>query len=246
MGGQLFQSAVCTGCHSGPKWTISSVFYTPGNTPNDAFGSTATTSLGVITWLVGGKAAHGGFPRRAAALHHRQQQTMRSGAPTGFEQIQCILRPVGTIAAATAGAAFPTIPTGVSPAAVNVIELRQDMGIPLGVAGGGQGSGTQSANDFTVGFNIPSLLAIQVGAPFFHAGNARSLEELFTGASAADTQGLYSSSVFKAHAVALGAASTPSQTTVPQLVAYLLSLDQSTTPLAIPSLGGSGGDLCHP
>ncbi len=229
----------CVGCHSGGKWTISKVFYTPGNTPNDAFGSVATTSLSTVTW----DASLNGFPGGALGLFPSLtagKQTMRSGAPPGFEQLQCVLRPVGTIAAPNAAAMFPTIPTGVSPAAVNVIELRQDMGTPLGAAGGGQGSGTQGANDFTVGFNVPSLLGVQVGAPYFHAGNARSLEEALTVAF----KGHYQSAVAQIFDLN-PATNTMAPTLVKQLVAYLLSIDGSTAPVAIPALGNTGGDLCH-
>ena len=104
---------------------------------------------------------------------------MRSGAPPTFEQLQCILRPVGTIVANGA------VPTGVSPAAVNVLELRQDM------VTGAQGAGGVNASDFTTGYNIPSLLGVQVGAPYFHAGNARTLEE----ALSSTFQGHYQSPV---------------------------------------------------
>ena len=110
---------------------------------------------------------------------------------------------------------------------MNVLELRQDM------VTGAQGAGGVNANDFTTGFNPPSLLGLQVGAPYFHAGNARSLEELFT----ADFAGHHQSAITSVFA--------PTAAQVRQLVAFLLSIDESTTPLGIPSLGASGGDLCH-
>src|SRR4051812_8513839 len=96
------------------------------------------------------------------------KQTMRSGAPGTFEQLQCVLRRVGTIASNGA------TPMGVSPAAVGVIEVRQDM------VAGAQGAGGVNANDFTLGYNPPSMLGLSVGAPYFHAGNARTLEEAFS------------------------------------------------------------------
>jgi YVTN family beta-propeller protein len=225
-GAALFASATCNGCHSGEKWTLSTVFYTPGNVPNDAFGSAASTSLSNTGW----NKTLNGFP---AALFPSSnatgKQDMRSGAPTAFEQIQCILRPVGTI---VAPAAAGGVPTGVSPMGamgVNVWEVRQDM------ATGAQGSGNANAagNDFTQGFNIPSLLGLQVGAPYFHAGNARSLEELFN-------------AMFVGHHNALGAVFSPTPATVKQLVAYLLSIDGSATALALPAgPSAEGGDICH-
>jgi YVTN family beta-propeller protein len=242
-GAAVFASASCNGCHSGEKWTISTVFYPPGNTPNDAFGSTASTSLGQTSWLAGALTA--GFPASLFPSTTSGEQTMRAGPPTGFEQLQCILRPVGTIAAPNTSAPFPTIPSGVSPVGVSVVELRQDMGTPLSAAGGAQGSGTQGASDVGAGYNIPSLLGLQVGAPFFHAGNARTLEEVFTGATGPDGSGNYTNSIFAKHHEALSALFTPSTRTVPQLVAFLLSIDGTTTPMSIPAASAVGGDICH-
>jgi YVTN family beta-propeller protein len=218
-GKAAFSSGNCAGCHGGPKWTISKVFYTPDNVPNDAFGSAATTSLSNTSW----NAALNGFPAALFPSTTAGKQTMRSGAPTAFEQLQCVLRPVGTIVANGA------TPTGVSAAAVNIQEIRQDM------VTGAQGAGGVNANDFTAGYNVPSLLGLQVGAPYFHAGNARSLEELF------------SATLFKTHyQSAVAAIFDPHNPDVTkQLVAYLLSIDGSATAPALPAKGASGGDLCH-
>jgi hypothetical protein len=208
----------CIGCHSGAKWTISKVFYPQGDVPNDAFGSTASTSLSDTSW----NASLNGFPPALfPSTTAGAKQFMRSGAPPTFEQIQCILRPVGTIVANGA------TPTGVSPTAVNVLEIRQDM------ATGAQGAGGVNANDFTAGYNPPSLLGLQVGAPYFHAGNARSLEE----ALGATFQGHYQS--------ALAQIFSPTPAQVKQLVAYLLSIDGNTAQIPIPTLGATGGDICH-
>ncbi len=166
----------CVACHSGPKWTISKVFYTPGDTPNDAFPGTGASSLSETTWnanLNGFPAAL--FPSLASgttgplSFLAAGKQDMRSGAPPAFDQIQCVLRPVGTIVANTTAGG---VPTGASPAAVGLLELRQDMKT------GAQGAGNANAagSDLTQGYNVPSLLGLQVGGPYFHAGNARTLD----------------------------------------------------------------------
>jgi YVTN family beta-propeller protein len=207
----------CIGCHSGAKWTISKLFYTPGDVPNDAFNSMLATSLSTKNWnkpVPGFPAAL--FPSAVAG----GKTFMRSGAPPGFEQIQCILRPVGTIKANGA------VPIGVSRPEVNVLELRQDM------VSGGQGAGGTNANDFTTGFNPPSLLGMQVGAPYFHAGNARTLEELFLGIFAGH------------HQSAIAQQFNPSPDQLRQLVAFLLSIDETTTPFAPVGPGASGGNIC--
>ncbi|MBK9262394.1 MAG: hypothetical protein IPM54_21650 [Polyangiaceae bacterium] len=133
---------------------------------------------------------------------------MRFGAPPGAEQIQCVLRPVGTF--------------GIAPAEVGVLEVRDDM---TTVA---QGNG-----DTGRGFNPPSLLGMQVGAPYFRAGNARTLEELLD-----DT-------LFKSHhQSALAQVFTIDATKRAQLVAFLLAIDEDEPALNIPAKGATGGSLC--
>ena len=63
------------------------------------------------------------------------------------------------------------------------------------------------------GFNIPALVGLAAGGPYFHAGNARTLEELFDPA-------------FRGHYAALGGADLSARE-VTALVQYLLSLDES-------------------
>jgi YVTN family beta-propeller protein len=210
----------CVACHSGPKWTISEVFYTPGDVPNDAYPGTGASSLSETSW----DANLNGFPPTLFPSTVANAETdMRSGLPPTFEQLQCGLRPVGTIVANAAGG----VPTGVSPAAVGVVEVRQDMKT------GAQGAGNVNASDFTQGYNPPSLLGLQVGAPYFHAGNARSLEEAFT-------------TTFQGHfQTAVAEVFSPSAAETEELIAYLLSIDGSTAPLSIPPVGASGGSICH-
>lgn len=211
-GRMLFSSAAaanCVGCHSGAKWTISKRFYTPGDIPNAATADMAATSLSNISW----NTALNGFPQalwpiNVPPANAMTDSRMRFGAPPGAEQIQCILRPVGTFNS--------------SPAAVGVLEVRQDM---AAVAQGNADNGR--------GFNPPSLLGMQVGAPYFHAGNARTLEELFD-----DT-------LFKGHhQSAIAQVFTLDATKRAQLVAFLLSIDEDEPTLAIPAKGANGGDIC--
>jgi YVTN family beta-propeller protein len=199
----------CIGCHSGAKWTISKVFYTPGDAQN--------TALQTVTW----NKSLNNFPSALFPSAVAANQMMRVGNGA-FDQLGCAMRPVGTIKPPAAGS---TVPVGVSDAQINVLELRQDMKT------GGQGSGALTGEP-TAGFNTPSLLGMQVGAPFFHAGNARTLEELFT----AQFLGHHQSPVAQVFAP------TPAQ--VKQLVAYLLSIDEDEPTFAIPAKGASGGDIC--
>jgi mono/diheme cytochrome c family protein len=140
-------------------------------------------------------------------------QFMRSPNPKngGLDSIQCLLRPVGTFA--------------VSPMDVNVIEVRQDM---LAKGQGDEPNGK--------GFNVPSILGMQVGAPFMHAGNARTLEELF-------------GAIFSGHHAALTQNATylgkPEE--IDQLVAFVLSIDEDKAIIAAPAApGADGGNFCAP
>ena len=124
------------------------------------------------------------------------------GGTAATDQIQCVLRAVGTFPAA---GTMPVLPTG---STVQLSEVRQDMAVTA------QGS---------TGFNSPSLLNGVAGAPYFHGGNARTLEEVF-------------SPTFAAHYQALSVNFMPTATQIRQLVAYLLSIDESTAMVAPPTL----------
>jgi mono/diheme cytochrome c family protein len=207
----------CVGCHGGAKWTISKVFWDVGDKANDTTNSALPTSLGTTDWFKGQNL--NGFPASLFPVADTTNARMRFGAPPGAEQMQCILRPVGTI---KSGADT----TSVSPAEVGVLELRQDM-----VTKG------QGAADTGRGFNPPSLLGMQVGAPYFHAGNARTLEELFADNAAVSFKGHYQTQIAAVFDPNLGQS-------VDAIVQYLLSIDEDEPTFAIPAKGNTGGDLC--
>ena len=87
------------------------------------------------------------------------------------------------------------------------------------------------------GYNIPSLLGVSTGAPYLHAGNARTLEALF-------------SSTFQQHfrALAPNLLTETDQSVVEKniaaLVEYLLSIDENAEWPAPPYAGPAGGSLC--
>lgn len=198
--GLFAQDGGCGGCHGGAKWTLSSLFYTPGEATNQALRTTAYDGAALVA---------AGFP--AALLPAPVgSQFMRSGSGAA-DVLQCMLRPVGTF--------------GVSPAEVNAIEVRQDMSTP---AFGDEAVGR--------GYNVPSLLGMQVGAPYFHAGNARTLEELFDNLFAGH-HGALAKSGFLTGATAAAEREA--------LVQYLLSIDESQATVPLPGTPGvDGGDYC--
>jgi hypothetical protein len=192
----------CQGCHGGDKWTISKKFF--DSSPQ------VMTNLGTTPW-----APPAGFP--AALLPAADQRFMRGSAADGAnDQIQCILRPVGTfnVADALMGKAN---------------ELRQDMTAP------GQGNAANGK-----GYNPPSLLGLQVGAPYLHGGSAATLESLFA-------------PTFKEHYQALAAnlftEADPNERAVKvdQLIHFLLSIDTDAQVVASPTSPGiQGGNFCAP
>ncbi len=200
----------CQGCHGGDKWTISTRFYVPG--------LPTTTDLRTTTWT-----APAGFP---AALLPTESGTggMRLDPaslpdPTtiaNFDQILCILRPVGTF--------------GVADAVSGIAEFRQNSTAATPVA-------AQGNQVFGRGFNPPSLLSAAAGAPYLHGGNAATLESLFSPTFKAHYQAL--SPNFLAETDPAARAKN-----LEALVQYLLSIDNSTAVVAIPAAGGQGGDFC--
>ncbi len=207
-GRTLFESHNCAGCHGTSMWTISRVFYAPGEINNHP----VTGQLRVITYD-----APAGFPRVLNPPVMAGPATLRfpaGMAAGGNDTIQCALRSVGT---------FPAMGTdGVAEPGVVLSELRADMSTPA------QGA---------IGFNPPSLLGLSVGAPYYHGGNARTLEAAFDARFQAHHTGFSVNFL-----VGLPAAERDTQ--VRQMTAYLLSIDEDTAPVAVPTTLGFNPVLC--
>ncbi|UJR85469.1 lactonase family protein [Sandaracinus amylolyticus] len=208
-GRALFEANNCAGCHGTSMWTISRVFYTPSEANNHP----VTGLLRSTTYT-----ADAAFPATlnpATAGAGRTASLRFPAGPTAGanDQIQCVLRSVGT---------FPGSGSlAVAPEGVVASEVRQDM---TTIAQGASG------------YNPPSLLGMVTGAPYFHAGNARTLEEVFA-------------TTFRAHHTAMSVnfliGGTRDQE-VRQMVAFLLSIDETSTPVDVPSEAQLGYDatLC--
>jgi hypothetical protein len=151
------------------------------------------------------------FPSALFPAATEAKRVMRGGAGGDFDQIVCAIRPVGTF--------------GVAEPEVGVAELRRDM------ATKGQGDELDGK-----GFNVPSLLSMSVGAPYFHAGQARTLEAVL-GAN------------FNAHREALKSGflapgSPDRDAKVAALIQFVLSIDEDAPTIELPALGPNGGTLC--
>jgi DNA-binding beta-propeller fold protein YncE len=158
-----------------------------------------------------------GFPTALLPAQTPANQTLRfaNGNAAAFDQIQCAIRPVGTFNVAEPGA--------------GIAELRADMKTVAQGDGNATGDGR--------GYNAPSLLGMGNNAPYLHAGQVRTLEALF-----ADT--------FDGHHQSLApnflTESDPKVRAnyIDQLVQFLLSIDEQKKPIALPTPGAQGGELC--
>lgn len=210
-GRELFIGAGCAGCHGGEKWTLSKLFYDPSVATNEQLKSTS--------WSAAVAAAN--FPQALLPALAPADQVMRFNAPNAqaagaFDQIVCVLRNVGTFGVAESAVAT----NGLFP------EIR---------ANGAPAQGNQAHGN---GYNPPSLLAANIGAPYLHHGGVRTLEALFS-----------EDPKFSAHYRALSPnflkeTGSVRQEKVNALVAYLLAVDEHAPSIAAPALGPQGGDFC--
>jgi cytochrome c peroxidase len=219
-GRNLFVTNNCAGCHGGSLWTVARRFFIPNEMNNAAAGRLRMTNY---------VAPAAPFPlalnppannmTRTAPLRFTPpaeitDPAMRAALIGANDQINCVLRAVGT---------FPTtldaMQNGITPTGVRVREVRANMATPA------QGA---------TGFSPPALVGMGTAAPFFHAGNARTLEELF-------------SATFGAHYRALSPnflQAGDRATQVRQIVAFLLTIDDDTTVISPPTTLGYNPDLC--
>jgi hypothetical protein len=232
-GERLFREGRCAACHGRAGWTLSRIFYPPGDEYNGTLPYAKPTAL---TTQHLGKLRDENYsysvPPELTALNPpgaSGKATLRRWDPgttdpivhlyggQGFDsatthtndQINCALRAVGTFPAQPAVEPWNTqgiVAQGAPP----VLEVRADMkNLALG----------------ETGFNIPSLLGLASGAPYFHAGNARTLEEVFDETFSDHHQAFNSTFLGQVR-------NRPQQ--IRELVAYLLSIDDGTPPEAAP------------
>jgi len=205
-GRTLFEANNCAACHGGQKWTASKLPYVPSPDKN---GSIAQTD--------------GGVPATNTGL-----RTLTLDAGAGFagrntDQLKVDIE---------RGVALPDGGTGnVGPERVTCV-LRDvgtfDLNDPIERKA--DGTAAQGGK----GFNPPSLLGLAIGAPYFHHGKARTLEQVFTAAYATHHQA--ASTNFLSNG-----GTTPTELAqIADLVAFLKSIDESTTPIPVPSIQ----DLC--
>jgi hypothetical protein len=220
-GAALFAEGSCAGCHGSATgtnlWTVSRRFYVPNETHNAVAGTLRSQT-------------YTGFPTMFAGLNPPSSNTGRTGpfrisladstALGSGDQINCVLRSVGTIGGTQAA------PTAVAPADIRafIFEIKAANGM--------------AAQGFQ-GFNPPSLVGMGTGAPYFHAGNARTLEEALSDLFRTHHQAFNPNFLLGSADAAVRAAS------VRQLAAFLVSIDDQTTAVPFPTISGvTTVDLC--
>jgi hypothetical protein len=211
-GRQLFTDNNCQQCHGGPKWTISRVPYTPSPEKN---GSAV------------GSAAPTGNALPVAASGLRTQALAGGTLPVPGLNAETVKVDIERVPNGTGG----TINVG--PERITCV-LRSvgtyDVNDPIEKKA--DGTRSQGAN----GFNPPSLLGLRTSAPYFHNGEARTLPEAFQAKYARHHQSL------SANFLINGGTTSQEQAQIADLVAFLETIDETTTPLApTPSFDICGG-----
>ncbi len=204
-GRALFQANNCHACHGGPKWTVSRLPFTPSPEKNG--------SLPGVNSL----------PVTATGLRTETRAAQLPNATLNTDTLKVDLERgvaladggVGNVGPERVTCVLRNVGTFVSSAA---IEKKAD--------------GTQAQG--IKGFNPPSLLSLAAGAPYFHHGQAKRLEDVFTATYAGHHQAL------SANFLVNGGTTTSEQAEVADLVAFLKSIDETTTPFAIPT----NQDIC--
>ncbi len=198
-GRALFQSNNCHACHGGPKWTVSRLPYTPSPEKNGS--------------LPGANA----LPAAATGLRTEARAAMLPNAALNLDTQK--------VAVETAVQLFDGGTGNVGPERVTCV-LRAVGTFEVANPLERKADGTQAQG--LKGFNPPSLLSVNAGAPYFHHGEAKTLEEVFAARYAGHHQ------AGNANFLANGGTTPAEQLQVSQLVAFLKSIDESTAPFSIP------------
>jgi len=194
-GRAVFQAGNCQNCHGGPAWTISELYYTPKVNSTASPGDLRLESLTANGVATLGSVPVNVLPADGSGTAIDINDFLIGNDANGAPQRHiCVSRRVGTFAVA-------------GPDGRGGDEIRQNGAAAQGVGG----------------FNVPSLMNIVNGAPYFHNGSVDTLEELL------------SSAEFQAHLRAGNQIFSPSTTDVADLVAFLQTIDDDTATIPIPA-----------
>lgn len=155
--------AACVKCHGGAGWTVSRRFYNPST-------NNMTMQAAVAYAAPGVSLNTGGFSKNVLQIS-AQVPDVTDAAEDQFAlppaQLSCNIREVGTFG----------VPADMT--RTNGLEVAPPRN--ANPTGGGAATMTNRAQGRR-GFNVPSLYGLQVGGPFLHHGQAKTLDELFNDA----------------------------------------------------------------
>ncbi|HUQ08029.1 MAG TPA: YncE family protein [Kofleriaceae bacterium] len=145
-------NAGCVRCHGGPGWTVSRVHFAPAAADPSALNN--ITFAAPTSWPPSNTTDGWNFQSRQIAVQPASALFAGPEATTTLapRQVSCVLRNVGTFGA-------DTLETRVVRAADGTVNL-------------------QARAQGRLGYNVPSLYGMALGAPFFHHGKAATLEAM--------------------------------------------------------------------
>jgi hypothetical protein len=216
-GRDLFASGGCAKCHGGSGWTVSRRFYLP----SDATNVSGTTNLTNADYTIPTF-----FP--TTFQYNADQQSTPTKRKLSSIQPPIPLDATGpaenTVGLGQIACSLRNVGTfgvpGELASVTDALELRQN----------------NTRAEGRAGYNVPSLYGVSLGAPYLHHGQSPSLTDLFTN----DKWSFHTNAGNANFSLSLNAGS------VSDLIAFLTTIDASTTEFNMPSDGGTGGsfDTC--
>jgi len=213
-GRQLFADGGCASCHGGAGWTVSRRFYTPSGTTNATLAGLAFNRPAFFPTTF--MYDNGGVARFQISA----QPPIPSADATGPAEPL----PVAVAQVACSLRNVGTFGVPGNAAATDTLELRVPPASknPLSRAEG------------RAGYNVPALYGLALGAPYLHHGQSPTLDDLFTNPA----WNFHTNAANANFGVGL---SQPGK--LADLIAFLLSIDTTTTEFAMPTDAASGASL---
>jgi cytochrome c peroxidase len=196
-------NAGCVRCHGGTGWTVSRIHFTPAAADPSALNN--VTFLAPTAWPPSNTVDGWNFQSRQIGVQPASALFSGPEATTTLapRQVACVLRNVGTFGS-------DTLETRAVKNADGTVNL-------------------QARAQGRLGYNVPSLYGMALGAPFFHHGKAATLEALFD------------DSTWSAHATAgnpnwlLQGSDAQVAQRKADMIAFLLSIDATTVEQLVPT-----------
>jgi YVTN family beta-propeller protein len=217
-GRQLFIDGGCAKCHGGSGWTVSNRFYDPLTTSATEADATAFAGASFTPPLFLQPFIMYNVARTRISV---QPPIVVAGDNTGPPEANPVAVP--QLACALRNVGTFGVPNDAT--ATDALEVR-----PL------VPPNTNPRAEGRAGYNVPSLYGLALGAPYLHHGQAATLTDLFT-----DARWNNHTSAGNAN---FGVGLTPGK--IADLTAFLLSIDASTSEIALPAdqVSGKTFDAC--